>query len=268
MAIGTIMGIGSFIAGVGQSNPFGLFGPTAADQENERRKMANRAAQLQRSQMNEAIRLRNQLKADRYKVKLQTYDTQRNFNADAAKHAFTNIQSNAVEQRRSLDFARQRARQQHLAALGSNIAASEGRGRSFELANLKNVSGRFYQNLAEMSMTERGIDMKVIDDLANTARQWYNADLSAWSNVAFAPQMDAALPPALEMPMVRQNYAKDWLKIGQAGLGAYQAFKQFSPPSNPLSGGGGINTPTSMGTMGNIGSSGFKLNMNLGSLIP
>ena len=110
------------------------------------------------------------------------------------------------------------------------------------------------------------IDMKVIDDLANTARQWYSADLQAWSNVAFPPHMEQSLPPAMEMPMVRQNSASDWLKIGQAGLGAFQAFKQFSPTTNPLSG-GGINTPTKMGTMGNIGSSGFNLKMDLGSLI-
>ena len=266
MAIGTIMAIGSAVASVAQSNPFGIFGPTAADQENERRRMANRATQMQRSQMNEAISRRNQLKAERYQTKVGMYDTQRVFNAEAAQHAFSNIQSNAVEQRRSLDFARQRSRQQHLAALGANIAAGEGRGRSFELANLKNVSGRFYQNMAEMAMTERGIDMKVIDDLANTARQWYSADLQAWSNVAFPPYMEQSLPPAMEMPMVRQNYAKDWLKIGQAGLSAFSAFKQFSPPTNPLSG-GGINTPTNMGSMGNIGSSGFNLDTNLGSLI-
>ena len=189
MAVGAVMGVASFGLNLLGSNPFGMFGPTAADQENERRKMANRAAQLQRSQMNEAISRRNQLKADRYKIKVGMYDTQRAFNAEAAQHAFSNIQSNAVEQRRSLDFARQRSRQQHLAALGANIAAGEGRGRSFELANLKNVSGRFYQNMAEMAMTERGIDMKVIDDLANTARQWYSADLKAWSNVAFPPHM-------------------------------------------------------------------------------
>jgi hypothetical protein len=265
MPIGTIMGAASFGLNLLGSNPFGMFGPTAADQENERRRMANRAAQLQRSQMNETIRLRNQLKADRYKVNLQMYDAQRAFNADAAQHAFSNIQSNAVEQKRSLDFARQRGRQQHLAALGANIAAGEGRGRSFELANLKNVSGRFYQNMAELAMTERGIDMKVIDDLASTARQWYGADLQAWSNVAMPPYMEQSLPPAMNMPMVSQSSAGEWLKIGQAGLGAYQAFKQFSPPTNPLS--GGINTPTNMGSMGNIGSSGFKLDMKLGSLI-
>ena len=69
MAIGTIMAIGSAVASVAQSNPFGIFGPTAADQENERRRMANRAAQMQRSQMNEAISRRNQLKAERYQTK-------------------------------------------------------------------------------------------------------------------------------------------------------------------------------------------------------
>lgn len=197
-------------------------------QAKQQTKLANQQSMAQRAFENLQIRKQNEYTRQAYDTQKQLYGQQVQFNQDAANRAYDGIQINRNRQFRQMAFSRFDMTNELMEAVGANQAGMEGDNRSARLAAAKSTYGRFGQQQAQMQEQTGDINRDARMQMRDTALQQYGADLQAYSQVAIAPYMQSELPPAMQMPMPKNNF-NTGLAIGSAVMGGLSTFNQFAP---------------------------------------
>lgn len=245
----------------------------------------NRAIRLQNRQARESTRLQNLMIADRnryavqeYQSRVDLYNKQREFNADAANLAYVAEQQRLNETLQQAAFQRGGMQRQLLEAVGANVAMGEGRGRSFERAAALGTTGAFGRTAAQLAERTRAQQRQSGTAMQRIAQQEYAQNLAGYSNVAMTPYLQRQLPAPMQIPQQRSSGFNTALQIGQSVLGGIGTYTSLAAPAagnlpvgtndmltGPSFGGtanpgmtGAFNYSTNTSGLSNIGSSGFS----------
>lgn len=205
-----------------------LFGQDAQNTEARRqRNFAQRQQDFQRNQQNLRIRAANRRAQEIYGKKLQVHSAQMDFNREAAQRGFITEQERMNEAFQQNAFSTAAQRRQLMAAMGANVAAGEGRGRSYERASMMGTLGTFGRMQAEKAEQLASMKRQSGRNLQGIARQQYAADLASYQNVMVQPMMQQEIARGPRLPFAPTN---NLFGIGQAALGAFQTGYGLTAP--------------------------------------
>lgn len=203
-----------------------------AFQQAKERQLADRQARdLERSQANAAIQLRN-------RQRLQMYDYAKGVhsrNVSYIQEAFNRADEGAqVDRNRLLTqgaFARQNRQLELLEAMGANAASMETDNRSARLFNLKRTLGTFGRNEVQDKLGINDINEDTARKRDALARQANNDLQRSYDTVAIPPFLESTLPattPRIDGPQPT-GFLSNALMIGQGLIGGYQTYKSITP---------------------------------------
>lgn len=211
-----------------------LFGQDSQNTEARRqRNFAQQQQDFQRNQQNLRIRAANQRAQEIYGKQLQVHSAQMDFNREAAQRGFVSEQERMNEAFQQSAFSTAAQRRQLMAAIGANVAAGEGRGRSFERASMMGTLGTFGRMQAERAEQLSSMKRQSSRNLQGIARQQYGADLASYQNVMVQPMMQQEISRGPRLPFAPTN---NLLGIGQAALGAFQTGYGLTAPGESFLG--------------------------------
>jgi len=211
-----------------------LFGQDSQNTEARRqRNFAQQQQDFQRNQQNLRIRAANQRAQEIYGKQLQVHSAQMDFNREAAQRGFVSEQERMNEAFQQSAFSTAAQRRQLMAAIGANVAAGEGRGRSFQRASMMGTLGTFGRIQAERAEQLSSMKRQSSRNLQGIARQQYGADLASYQNVMVQPMMQQEIARGPRLPFAPTN---NLLGIGQAALGAFQTGYGLTAPGESFLG--------------------------------
>ena len=211
-----------------------LFGQDSQNTEARRqRNFAQQQQDFQRNQQNLRIRAANQRAQEIYGKQLQVHSAQMDFNREAAQRGFVSEQERMNEAFQQSAFSTAAQRRQLMAAIGANVAAGEGRGRSFQRASMMGTLGTFCRMQAERAEQLSSMKRQSSRNLQGIARQQYGADLASYQNVMVQPMMQQEIARGPRLPFAPTN---NLLGIGQAALGAFQTGYGLTAPGESFLG--------------------------------
>lgn len=211
-----------------------LFGQDAKNTEARRqRDFAQRQQDFQRNQQNLQIRAANQRAQEVYGKRLELHSKQLDFNKEAAQRGYISEQARLNEAFQQSAFQSSAQRSQLMRAMGANVAAGEGRGRSFERASMLGTLGTFGRMQAEKAAQLSSMRSQSARNMEGISRQRYAADLASYQNVMIKPMMQQEIARGPRLPFASNN---NLLGIGQAALGAFQTGYGLTAPGESFLG--------------------------------
>ena len=212
----------------------GFLNQQAESSEAQRQaRFAQRQQDFQRNQQNLRIRASNQRAQEIYGKQLQVHSAQMDFNREAAQRGFVSEQERMNEAFQQSAFSTAAQRRQLMAAIGANVAAGEGRGRSFERASMMGTLGTFGRMQAERAEQLSSMKRQSSRNLQGIARQQYGADLASYQNVMVQPMMQQEIAAGPRIPMPSGN---NLLGIANTALGAFQTGYGLTAPGESFFG--------------------------------
>lgn len=220
--------------GFGAQMGLSLLNQDAQNTEARRqRNFAQRQQDFQRNQQNLRIRAANRRAQEIYGKKLQVHSAQMEFNREAAQRGFISEQERMNEAFQQSAFSTAAQRRQLMAAMGANVAAGQGRGRSFERASMMGTLGTFGRMQAEKAEQLSSMKRQSGRNLQGIARQQYAADLASYQNVMVKPMMQQEIARGPRLPFAPTN---NLLGIGQAAMGALSTGYGLTAPGDSFFG--------------------------------
>jgi hypothetical protein len=202
----------------------------ALSQRNRQIRFQNRQARENTRLQNLMIADRNRYAAEEYQTRVNLYNQQKQFNADAANLAFQTEQQRLNEQFTQTAFQRSGLQRQMLEAAGANVAMGFGRGRSFERASALSTRGEFGRSMAQLNQRTADQRAASISRLGQISQQQYARDLAGYSSVAMRPYMQRQLPAPMQMAQQRSSGFNTMLQIGNAALTGAQIYGSLAAP--------------------------------------
>ena len=223
----------------------GFFNQQAESAEAQRQaRFAQRQQDFQRNQQNLRIRAANRRAQEIYGKQLELHSKQLDFNREAAQRGYVSEQTRLNEVFQQSAFQTAAQRRQLMQAMGANVAAGEGRGRSYERASMMGTLGTFGRMQAEKAEQLASMRRQSTRNMEDISRQRYAADLASYQNVMIKPMMQQEIARGPRIPMPSSN---NLLGIANTAFGAFQTgmsltapgsgflgFKAPIPPSNSV----------------------------------
>lgn len=141
----------------------------------------------------QAMDKRNSSRLKIWNHKLENYQLQQQWNADDAHSAFASSQRGINQQIIGSMFQSSALREELIKARGK-VAASGSTSKSALLAEELDTLGVYGRNKAVQMQNLVGNIINFNDSVDEIAKQWYRADYNAWTEVAFAPEMETMAP--------------------------------------------------------------------------
>ena len=223
----------------------GFFNQQAESAEAQRQaRFAQRQQDFQRNQQNLRIRAANRRAQEIYGKQLELHSKQLDYNREAAQRGYVSEQTRLNEVFQQSAFQTAAQRRQLMQAMGANVAAGEGRGRSYERASMMGTLGTFGRMQAEKAEQLASMRRQSTRNMEDISRQRYAADLASYQNVMIKPMMQQEIARGPRIPMPSSN---NLLGIANTAFGAFQTgmsltapgsgflgFKAPIPPSNSV----------------------------------
>jgi hypothetical protein len=212
----------------------GFLNQQAESSEAQRQaRFAQRQQDFQRNQQNLQIRAANQRAQEIYGKRLELHSKQLDFNREAAQRGYISEQARLNEAFQQSAFQSSAQRSQLMRAMGANVAAGEGRGRSFERASMLGTLGTFGRMQAEKAAQLSSMRGQSARNMEGISRQRYAADLASYQNVMVKPMMQQEIAAGPRIPMPSGN---NLLGIANTALGAFQTGYGLTAPGESFFG--------------------------------